>query len=158
MKSLFLTKRINLSNITGTNVSRSFAHKMAAKTSWHRYGTKLRYCHPMYWFDRDGVFFMFFVSQRGCVLWVTLKIFITPERISGSEKKHCIIHWLIVFTVAHKCRRPENPQHDGFKLLCCGFSGRWHFWVTVVCVVLWVRPQHNSSVLLCCLKAHNTTT
>jgi len=21
---------------------------MAAKTSWHRYGTKLRHCHPMY--------------------------------------------------------------------------------------------------------------
>ena len=22
-------------------------HKMAAKTSWHRYGTKLRHCHAM---------------------------------------------------------------------------------------------------------------
>jgi len=22
---------------------------MAAKTSWHRYGTKLRHCHPMYY-------------------------------------------------------------------------------------------------------------
>ena len=28
-------------------VSTSFTHKMAAKTSWHRYGTKLRYCHPV---------------------------------------------------------------------------------------------------------------
>jgi len=30
-----------------------FTHKMAAKTSWHRYGTKLRHCHHMYisfWF------------------------------------------------------------------------------------------------------------
>jgi len=26
----------------------SFAYKMAAKTSWHRFGTKLRHCHPMY--------------------------------------------------------------------------------------------------------------
>jgi len=28
-------------------------------------------------------------------------------------------------TVAHhhKCQRPENPQHDSFKLLCCGFLG-----------------------------------
>ena len=26
----------------------SFAHTMAAKTSWHRYGTKLRHCHRMY--------------------------------------------------------------------------------------------------------------
>ena len=64
-----------------------------------------------------------------------------------------------VITVAHKCQRPESPQRNSFKLLCCGFSGRWHFRVTVVCVVFWVRPQHNSSVLLCCLKiTHNTTT
>ena len=41
-----------------------------------------------------------------------------------------------MYTVAHKCQRPDNPQRNSFKLLCCGFSGRWHFWVTVVCVVL----------------------
>ena len=29
-------------------MSESFAHKMAAKTSWHRYESKLRHCHPMY--------------------------------------------------------------------------------------------------------------
>ena len=27
---------------------RVFTYKMAAKASWHRYGTKLRHCHPMY--------------------------------------------------------------------------------------------------------------
>jgi len=26
---------------------KSFTHKMAAKASWHRYGTKLRHCHPI---------------------------------------------------------------------------------------------------------------
>ena len=31
-----------------TNIYESFTHKMAAKTSWHRDGTKLRQCHPMY--------------------------------------------------------------------------------------------------------------
>ena len=30
------------------NISQSITHKMVAKTSWHRYGTKLRHCHPMY--------------------------------------------------------------------------------------------------------------
>ena len=30
-----------LSDITGTNISESFTHKMAAKTSKRRYGTKL---------------------------------------------------------------------------------------------------------------------
>ena len=32
--------------------------------------------------------------------------------------------------VAHKCQRPENPQHNNLKLLCCGFSGRCHLWAT----------------------------
>ena len=27
---------------------REITHKMAAKTSWRRYRTKLRHCHPMY--------------------------------------------------------------------------------------------------------------
>ena len=31
-----------------TNIYKSFTYKMAAKTSWHRYGKKLRHCHPMY--------------------------------------------------------------------------------------------------------------
>jgi len=31
-----------------TNISKSSTYKMAAKTSWHRYGTKLRHCHPVY--------------------------------------------------------------------------------------------------------------
>jgi len=26
---------------------RSFTYKMTAKINWHRYGTKLRHCHPM---------------------------------------------------------------------------------------------------------------
>jgi len=31
-----------------TDISKSFTYKMAPKTSWHRYGTKLRHCHPVY--------------------------------------------------------------------------------------------------------------
>ena len=34
-------------------------------------------------------------------------------------------------TVIQKCQRPENPQHNNLKLLCCGFSGRWHLWAAV---------------------------
>ena len=37
-----------LNDIKVTNISKSFTHKMAAETSWHRYGTKLRHCHSMY--------------------------------------------------------------------------------------------------------------
>jgi len=35
-----------LSAITVTNISQIFTYKMAAKIDWHRYGTKLRKCHP----------------------------------------------------------------------------------------------------------------
>jgi len=44
----YLTKKAYLNDITVSNLSQSFTHKMAAKTSWHRYGTKLRHCHPVY--------------------------------------------------------------------------------------------------------------
>jgi len=30
------------------NIYQSFTYKMAAKINWHRYGTKLRHCRPMY--------------------------------------------------------------------------------------------------------------
>jgi len=42
------THKAYLSDSRVTNISSSFTYKMhAAKTSWHRYGTKLRHCHPM---------------------------------------------------------------------------------------------------------------
>ena len=44
----WLTNKAYLSAITVTIIFRSFTYKMAAKTGWHRYGTKSRHCHPMY--------------------------------------------------------------------------------------------------------------
>jgi len=38
---------------------RVFTYKMAAKINWHRYGTKLHHCHPMY---------------RGSVNWATCSL------------------------------------------------------------------------------------
>ena len=35
------------SAITVTNISKNFTCKMAAKVNGHRYGTKLRHCHPL---------------------------------------------------------------------------------------------------------------
>ena len=43
-----LTNKAYLSGITVRNIYESLTHKMAAKTSWHGYGTKLRHCNPMY--------------------------------------------------------------------------------------------------------------
>ena len=43
-----LANKAYLSDITVANISESFTHKTAAKTSWHRYESKLRHCHSMY--------------------------------------------------------------------------------------------------------------
>jgi len=40
--------RHRIYDIRVTNIYQSFTHKMAVKTSWRRYGTKLRHCHPVY--------------------------------------------------------------------------------------------------------------
>jgi len=42
------SQRSVFSDITVANISESFTHKMAAKTSWHRYESKWRHWHPMY--------------------------------------------------------------------------------------------------------------
>ena len=44
----WLTNKVYLSASTVTSIFRSFTYKTAAKTGWHRYGTKLRHCHPMH--------------------------------------------------------------------------------------------------------------
>jgi len=44
----WLTNKAYLSDVTKTTIADSFTHKMAAKTSWHRYGTKLRHYRLMY--------------------------------------------------------------------------------------------------------------
>ena len=43
----YLANKVYLGDITVANIFRSFTHKMATKTSWRRYGSKLRHCHLM---------------------------------------------------------------------------------------------------------------
>ena len=48
MSTSSLTYRQSVTAEKRTLHAKSFTHKMAAKTSWHRYGTKFRHCHhPM---------------------------------------------------------------------------------------------------------------
>ena len=42
------TGKAYLSDNRVANTFKRFTHKMAAKTSWHRCGTKLRHCQPTY--------------------------------------------------------------------------------------------------------------
>jgi len=55
-----LSKKAHLSDITARNIYMSYTRKMVAKTSWHRYGAKLRHCHPMYWILLLGIMICWF--------------------------------------------------------------------------------------------------
>ena len=56
--SVYHTHKSETHSITVRNIYESFTHKMAAKASWHRYGTKLRHCHPMYSLHRFRQWFI----------------------------------------------------------------------------------------------------
>ena len=43
----WLTNKAYLSAIAVTNIFQGFTYRIAAKVNWHRYGTKLRHCHPV---------------------------------------------------------------------------------------------------------------
>jgi len=49
-----IEKAAYLSDNRVTNIYKSFTHKMAAKTTCHRYGIKLGHYHPVYR-NRSGV-------------------------------------------------------------------------------------------------------
>jgi len=55
-----LYNKAYLSGIIVASIFQIFTCKMAAKTSWHKYGTKLRHSHPMY----INSFFLLPVADR----------------------------------------------------------------------------------------------
>ena len=58
-----------------------------------------------------------------------------------------------ICTVAQECQRPENPQHNNLKLVCC----ENHNTTDLFTAVLLVFRQHNKIKVLCCKHTHNTT-
>ena len=69
-----------------------------------------------------------FCRSRSChILWATVTLWRVESDTQSFHEMHGFGTELEESnTVAHKCQRPENPQHKNLKLLCCGFSGRWH--------------------------------
>jgi len=65
------------------NISGSFTHKMAAKTSWHRYVTKLRHCHPMY-----SLIFVCITKYRVNELFISLQLSFYGLRLPVREANH----------------------------------------------------------------------
>jgi len=73
-----LTYKAHLSAITVTSIYQSFTHKMAAKKiNWHRYGTKLRHCHPTYKIEKYSL-------QKNKFSKKNIKIFVLRVRVGLS--------------------------------------------------------------------------
>ena len=71
-----------LSDITLTNTSHSFTHKMATKTSWHRYGTKLRHCHRVY-------------TKFFELIWVSSKTASRPVHLHLTRLFSSVLGWTV---------------------------------------------------------------
>ena len=69
---------------------------------------------------------------RSCschILWATVTLWRVESDTQSFHEMHGFGTELEESnTVAHKCQRPENPQHNSFKLLCCGFLGNTTKW------------------------------
>ena len=68
-----LTSKAYLGGITVRNIYESFTHKITTKTSRHRYGTKLRHCHPIDTADPRALYYNDFVRYFGVVRRILLQ-------------------------------------------------------------------------------------
>ena len=116
------------------NISKSFTHKMAAKISWHRYGTKLRHCRPMYkifctvceqhaWSD----------MQRHCDKFVAISWKKVPKqksiasRCENASVRHLSINRSIFQSVfQHWMTATQKQKHCACTMLKGHPGGRTH--------------------------------
>jgi len=92
-KCLYDQWHTNKAYVSGTQWQtclRVFMYKMAAKINWHRYGTKLRQCHPMYTISGGSYWAGWAAARplfRPCGPQVSL------ARPLSSPDKHNILHY-----------------------------------------------------------------
>jgi len=127
---------------------------MAAKTSWHRYGTKLRHCHLMY---RIFLLTYFFAtvkrSRSGSIrqsldllgLW-TWKCSIKAGNVySTSSRQRAIASTSLLIRRQYKSVDPRSEQTD-----------EWPAWVsaslpfTVMYCLLHARATQKRTASVCC--------
>ena len=65
--------------------------KMAAKTSWYRYGTKLRHCHPMY-------------NESRAVSPMCSKIYVNKKLSYRRVTARCVLSVVILPITTQQCR------------------------------------------------------
>jgi len=76
--------------LSGCRRVRRFTYKMAAKTSWHRYTTKWRHCHPMHALRPEKNVHLLFrgYSVKNRVIWTVFGTQI-PEEILHKRYVPC---------------------------------------------------------------------
>ena len=94
-----LTNKAHCRAVTVYIIFQSFTYKMAAKTSWHRYGTKLRHCHLMY----IGADFRFFFLGQKRNIWKSYK-----------QERGCLMHFA---RLANTLLKDEECARDNHVLL-----------------------------------------
>jgi len=70
---------------------------MAAKTGWHRYGTELRHCHPMYNQIKKSLLLSLQVKKF-------LKSVNRPIWQSYKQERDCVVHFLRLLAVCWPLR------------------------------------------------------
>jgi len=83
---------------------------MVAKTSWHRYGTKLRHCHLVYR-PMGQMLFLFKVTRCGPLKWSTFTIHVTmsfylwkSDFVVQRPKLHCFyLLWIFADWLRTSC-------------------------------------------------------
>jgi len=112
----------------------SFTYKMAAKTSWHRYGTKLRHCRSMY---------------ANYTLFI---IIITDHFSCRSSAVGWLCVWLVCLLVRHgKIARfahsPPPPKKN--NPICLNLWPKLGWICLFVQSTLQWRPRDDSARTLC---------
>jgi len=139
----WLTNKACLNDITSVrNIYESFTYKMAAKTSRHRYGTKLRHCHRMHTRSRAPL------AQVSVITSITnLSAMHASEQWrhhgvigSSSHKRPFKLHFITIYEIyaARVCRSITKPA---WKLntttvrWCTGLNYFWTSYTKLLCNV-----------------------
>ena len=137
-----LTNKAYLSDIAVTIISESFTRNMTAKTSWYRYGTKLRHCLPMHTRSRAPL------AQVSVITSITnLSAMHASEQWrhhgvigSSSHKRPFKLHFITIYEIyaARVCRSITKPA---WKLntttvrWCTGLNYFWTSYAKLLCNV-----------------------
>jgi len=103
------------------NISKNFTYKMAANTSWHRYGMKLCHSHPMYW--TSGVLSTSLADATMIPLcqWEGCLVTSSPGVAESTAMTKCLYAHLLAYL------KNRSKLHQIF----CIFPALIWYWATV---------------------------